>query len=155
MTTPVHEQINYWAGVKGHPLGSFERMKVARPFRYSVTEKKLYRELKPILFGPIYGYVEIDLNLNVRGPSHFDFDLLIHNRSADRSDKFLTDAPVHYRHAITGLHGHEVAQAVLYGDLWSQLDYNKLHYLNSRAIGVRRIRLADVLQPGGIAEQLT
>jgi hypothetical protein len=154
MTTPVRERIDYWAGVAGRPLNRFEQMKIARPFRYNSVEKKLYKVLKPVVFGAIYGYVEIDINVR-RGEDQFDFDLLIHNKSSDiRDDKFLSDIPVPERQYIEGLHGYEVTQWILYGDVWSQLDLNRLHYLNGRTMGIRRLRLVEVLQPGHFAEQL-
>lgn len=155
MTTPVSERIAYWAGVTGRHLTSFEQLKIARPFRYNVPSKKLYRVLKPVVLGPIYGYVEIDLNFNRPDQTKFDFDLLVHNQGSDyHSDKFLTDVPPAERQCIEGLHSHEVAQWVLYGDVWSQIDVNRLHYLSGRNAGIRRIRLAEVVQPGHIAEQL-
>lgn len=153
-TTPVRERIDYWSGVTGRPLNSFEQMKVARPFRYNSVEGKLYRVLKPVVFGAIYGYVELDLNVRPDMPK-FDFDILIHNKGSDvRADKFLSDIPAPERQYIEGLHGYEVTQWVLYGDVWPQLDLNTLHYMNSRTAGIRRIRLAEVLQPSAIAEQL-
>jgi hypothetical protein len=155
MTVSITDRIEYWSGVTGRPLSSFEQMKVARPFRYNVMDKKLYRVLKPIIFGSPYGYVEIDLNFNRPGQVKFDFDLLIHNQGSDyHSDKFLTDIPPPERQCIEGLHGYEVAQWVLYGDVWSQIDHNRLHYLSGRNLGIRRVRLAEVVQPGNIAEQL-
>lgn len=155
MTIPVSERIAYWSGVIGRPLSSFEQMKVARPFRYSVPDKKLYRVLKPVMLGPIYGYVELDLNFNRPDQSKFDFDLLIHNQGSDyHSDKFMTDIPAPERQCIEGLHGFEVAQWLLYGDVWNQIDHNRLHYLSGRTLGIRRVRLAEVVQPSDIAEQL-
>lgn len=154
MTTPVRERIDYWAGVAGRPLNSFEQMKIARPFRYNSVEGKLYRVLKPVVFGAIYGYVELDLNVRPDEP-RFNFDLLVHNKGSDiRSDKFLSDIPVPERQYIEGLHGYEVTQWILYGDVWGQLDLNRLHYMNGRTMGIRRLRLAEVLQPSHIAEQL-
>lgn len=153
-TTPVRSRIDYWASVAGRPLSAFEQMKVARPFRYNSVEGKLFRVLKPVVFGAIYGYVEIDLNVRSDG-ARFDFDILIHNKGSDvRADKFLSDVPVPERQYIEGLHGYDVTQWALYGDVWEQLDLNKLHYLNSRTVGIRRIRLAEVIQPSVIAEQL-
>jgi hypothetical protein len=155
MTIPVSARIGYWSGVTGRPLSSFEQVKVARPFRYNVTEKKLYRVLKPVLLGPIYGYVELDLNFNRPDQVKFDFDLLIHNQGSDfHSDKFLTDIPAPERQCIEGLHGREVARWVLYGDVWNQVDHNRLHYLSARNLGIRRVRLVEVVQPSHIAEQL-
>lgn len=155
MTTPVSERIAYWAGVIGRPLNTFEQLKVARQFRYDVQHQKLYRTLKPVMLGPIYGFVEIDLNFNRPDQTKFDFDLLIHSQSSDyKRDKFLTDVPAPERQTIEGLHGYEVAQWVLYGDVWGQIDLNRLHYLNGRTHGIRRVRLAEVVQPSNIAEQL-
>ena len=154
MTTPVRERIDYWASVAGRPLNSFEQMKIARPFRYNSTEGKLYKVLKPVVFGAIYGYVELDLNVRP-DEAKFDFDLLVHNKSSDiRADKFLSDIPVPERQYIEGLHGYELTQWILYGDVWSQLDLNRLHYLNSRTMGIRRLSLVEVLQPSQLAEQL-
>jgi hypothetical protein len=99
--------------------------------------------------------VELDLNFNRPDQTKFEFDILIHNQGSDyHSDKFLTDLPAPERQTIEGLHGHEVAQWVLYGDVWGQIDHNRLHYLNSRTTGLRRIRLSEVVQPSNIAEQL-
>jgi hypothetical protein len=155
MAVQVRELIDYWAGVAGRPLSSFEQMKVARPFRYNVADKKLYRVLKPVVLGSIYGYVELDLNFNRQGQTKYDFDLLVHNQGSDfHSDKFLSDLPVAERQCIEGLHSYKVAQWILYGDLWSQIDHNRLHYLSGRTTGIRRIRLAEVVQPGEVAEQL-
>lgn len=143
----VRERIDYWAGVTGRHLTSFEQMKVARPFRYDVKENRLYRVLKPVVFGAIYGFVEIDLNVNQNEPK-CDFDVLVHGMSGDvDSDKFLSSVPDGTRQYIEGLHGYELTQWILYGDVWSQLDLNRLHYLNARTRGLRRIHLNEVLQP--------
>jgi hypothetical protein len=146
--------VNRWQSLVGRNLTSFEQLKIARPFRYDGVNNRWYRLLKPVLGSLPYGFVEIDLTIRDETvPNHKVFAVNVHSTSPTGKDVFSTNLPDVEFQRMARSRGLSITQWVLYSDLWSGLDLDRLVDLRSHN-SYGSIPLASLLKPESCHDDL-
>jgi hypothetical protein len=140
------DQIDFWQKKTGKPLSSFERMVVARPFKYSSYWRKWNRMLKPVYGGSPNGYVEFSLEPSTGWGEGSNSDMIRqsigevrlikirhHSTLPDKKDVFASQPPDDVIRRMREHFGDEETQYMLYGNIFSHIDWAK--YVKVKTLG--------------------
>ena len=138
----IFDQTEYWTKIAHRNLTTFERMVIARPFRYNTYWKNWSRILKPIYSGYPNGYVDINLtpingwaDEKSNSPDVVNHKLQvqireisairIHNHSTPSTDKdqYEETLPIEAMDKLVEMVGPDLANYMLNGNIYNLIDW--------------------------------
>jgi hypothetical protein len=136
----IHDQIEYWSKLADRPLTKFEQLLIARPYKWDGYWHTWNRVLKPVWGGEPHGMVEVNITPvngwltrdqtgTTRRPEAIAeieaLKIRNHLTSSDHNDKFQSSLPEDERRVLVSMIGMEASNYLLFGDIWSIIDWDK------------------------------
>ena len=121
----LKDQITHWQKVADRDLAPFEKMIVARPYKYSKVWSTWSRVLKPVYAGTPLGWVELNLDFSPHAAVGLDAVFIRKNMTKmQQTDEFYEAVPDDVVKNIVAAIGSDLAKFVLYEDVWSRIDWD-------------------------------